>query len=213
VQSIAAESEDLRDAAAGIFPLLDASGQWFHMGSHPTYFANAAWASHQVGVWAPTVAQLGFDGIHWDTLGPIAGDYAAETAGFQAFLRAAAPLLANLGLAETMNFVNVSWWDDSLLDVVAFPYAEVWSPAIEQSLYGAMASPAMQDRWGVMAFYPSESVPAGWSQSQVMLARWNVAPTHHARYLVAGDGARRLVDEYFPDCVPLTADEIAAMSQ
>jgi hypothetical protein len=212
VQSIAAESEDLRNQAAGIYPLVDASGAWFHMGSHPTYFANAAWARHQVAAWGPQVAAMGFDGVHWDTLGPIAGSYGAETAGFHAFLVEAAPLLANLGLKQTLNFVNLSWWDESLLDVVAFPYAEVWSMAIEQRLYAAMADPAMQARWGVMAFYPSQDGPPGWTQSQVMLARWNAAPTHHVRYLVVGDGARRLVDEYFPGGVPLTPDEISAMS-
>src|SRR5205823_3896599 len=123
--------------------------------SHPTYFANAAWADHQVAVWGASIAALGFDGIHWDTLGHVAGDYSAEAAGFHAFLREAAPQLAKLRLMQTMNFVDLSWWDESLRHVIAFPYAEVWSGSSQQSLYAAMSTTAMQARWGVMAFYPS----------------------------------------------------------
>jgi hypothetical protein len=71
----------------------------------------------------------------------------------------------------------------------------------------------MQARWGVMAFYPSVDMPAGWTQSQVMLARWNEAPQHDLRYLVVGDGTERLVTEYFPSDVSLTSAEIAALTQ
>jgi hypothetical protein len=219
VQSIAAEENNLANPAQGIYPLVNAQGTPAVLGpsgagvTYPLYFANAAWAQHQVGVWGSAVASLGFDGIHWDTLGPIAADYGAETAGFDAFLTTAAPLLSNLGLLQTMNFVNVSWWDDSLLAVVAFPYAEVWTMAIEQQLYTAMSAPVMQSRWGVMAFYPSVDMPAGWTQSQVMVARWNEAPQHNLHYLVIGDGSERLVNQYFPSDVPLTAAEITALSQ
>src|SRR5262249_22558058 len=126
VQSIAAESEHLASASGGIYRLIDQHGVWFHMGSLPTYFPNAQWADHQVEAWGQSVAALGFDGIHWDTLGPKASNYSAEAAGIHAFLREAAPQLAKLGLMQTMNFVNLAWWDSSLLDVIAFPYAEVW---------------------------------------------------------------------------------------
>jgi hypothetical protein len=213
VQSVASDDPNLADADAGIYPLLDASGQPYLMGQNPTYFANAAWAQHQVGVWGLAVASLGFDGIHWDTLGPIAGDYQAETAGFHAFLQTAGPLLAQLGLDQTMNFVNLSWWDDSLLPMVAFPYAEVWSMSVEQDLYALMSQPAMQNTWIVMPFYPSVDMPQGWTQSQVMIARWNEAPQHQVRYLVVGDGLKRLVDLYFPDDVALTSDEVTALSK
>jgi hypothetical protein len=213
VQSIASEDPNLADANAGIYPLLQASGTPFLMGNRiPTYFANAAWAQHQVSVWAPAVASLGFDGIHWDTLGPIAGDYGAESAGFQAFLASAGPSLQSQGLLQTMNFVNVSWWDDSLINLVEFPYAEVWSMTVEQAYYAMLAHPALQGGWGVMAFYPSVDMPDGWTQSQVMLARWNEAPQHQARYLVVGGGRRRLVDEYFPDAVDLSDVEVSSLS-
>lgn len=213
VQSIASERDDLSDAMAGIYPLIASDGTWFHMGgTHPTYFNNGAWARHQVAVWGEAVQSLGFDGIHWDTLGATASDYAAETGGTREFLATAQALLANLGLKQTMNFVNLAWWDDSLLEVVAFPYMEVWSMTMESQLYAAMASPAMSARWGVMAFYPSVDIPSGMTASQVMLGRWSEAPKHHARYLVVGDGAKRLVTEYFAADVPLTAAEIATLA-
>jgi hypothetical protein len=211
VQSIASEDPNLADSQIGIYELADADGNRVSMSGHPLYFANAAWADHQVSVWAQAIADLGFDGVHWDTLGPKAGDYGAEAAGFHAFLEEAAQRLSSFGLQQTMNFVEVSWWDDSLLDLLAFPYAEVWSMTKEQQLYATMDSPGMQGRWGVMPFYPSVDAPSGWTQSQVMLARWNEAPKHHLRYLIIGDGEQRLVREYFPDNLPLTPDEVTAL--
>ena len=49
----------------------------------------------------------GFDGIHWDTLGKIAGDYGAEVEGTREFLRRAKESLAALGLSQTLNFVDL----------------------------------------------------------------------------------------------------------
>jgi hypothetical protein len=223
VQAIAAEEETWTSEPAGIAPLRKADGSWLHLKNElrppdgvPTYLPGDGWARHQVEVWGRAVAELRFDGIHWDTIGAVAGDYAAETRGIRAFLRTAGPLLAALGLKQTMNFVDVSWWDESLLADVAFPYMEVWpggSSSHEQMLYDAMSTPAMQRRWGVMAFYPSSGMPAGWTQSQTMIARWRSAPAHHLRYLVVGDGRKRLVNEYFPSAVPLTDDEVTALTQ
>jgi len=222
VQSIAAENDSLANDKTGIFKLIDGAGNWFRFGfppdSHPTYFANAAWADHQVATWAPAIAGLGFDGVHWDSLGRIAGNYPSETAGFHAFLRRAAPQLAKHRLMQTMNFVDLNWWDESLLDVVAFLYAEVWSGGSQQGLHAAMGSAAIQARGGVMAFYPlvddaGQRTNSLALQQAAMIARWNDAPDHHLRYLVVGDGARRLVSEYFPDAVPLTPDEVDALSK
>ncbi len=233
VQAIAAEEETWTSEPRGIAPLRKADGSWLHMKNElrppegvPTYLASAGWARHQVEVWGRAVAELRFDGVHWDTIGAVAGDYAAETRGIRAFLRTAGPLLAALGLKQTLNFVDVSWWDDSLLADVAFPYMEVWphpctgdggaagaTCSSEPKLLEAMSSPAMQRRWGVMAFYPSSGAPAGWTQSQTMIARWQGAPTHHLHYLVVGDGRKRLVNEYFPSAVPLTDAEVTALTQ
>jgi hypothetical protein len=215
VQSIGAESRNLASDSAGIFKLIDRNGTWYvHAGRFPTYFANAAWARHQVSIWGPAVRAFGFDGIHWDTLGPIAGDLGAETTGFHEFLATAEPALAKLGLAQTFNFVNLAWWTPAVArDLVEFPYAEVWNMSIEQDYYRRMAAPELAGRWGVMALYPSVDVPPGWTQTQVMIARYREAPRHRLRYLVLGDGQKRLVNEYFPGAIPLTADELAQIRQ
>jgi hypothetical protein len=221
VQSVASESFGLATPASGVKPLLHNGKQWCMAapmgvctgapGEHPTYLDNAAWADHQVAVWGTSVAALEFDGIHWDTLGSLADDKAAELSGVHAFLREAAPQLAKLHLMQTMNFVSMNWWAPSLLDVVSFIYSEAWSTADQQALYNAMGSAAMQERGGVLAFYPSTPDPN--NQESAMLTRWSDAPNHQVRYLIVGDGTRRLVNEYFPDNVPLSPSEIIALSQ
>jgi hypothetical protein len=157
---------------------------------------------------------LGFDGIHWDTLGPKAGDYGSEVSGTHAFLRRAKGSLAGLGLSQTMNFVNLAWWNPGLVasGLVAFPYAEVWSHALEESYYAAMNDRALAGMWGVMAFYPMVDKPEGWTDSEVMLARWAEAPKHRLMYLILGDDERRLADAYFPDATPLSPSEKATIA-
>jgi len=127
VQAIGADEADLADPSAGIYPLLDRDRNWY---GHPleeprfwTYFLNDAWADRMTGIWGLPVKNLGFDGIHWDTLGRKAGDYASEVNGTHAFLRRAKGSLAALGLSQTLNFVDLAWWDPDLVasGLVAFP--------------------------------------------------------------------------------------------
>ena len=218
VQAVGAEEADLADPSAGIYPLLDRDGkQYRHSPEVPrfwAYFLNEAWAERMTGVWASAVKELGFDGIHWDTLGPKAGDYAAEVNGTHAFLRRAKRNLAALGLSQTLNFVDLAWWDPGLAanGLVAFPYAEVWSMTSEKSYYAAMNDPALAGIWGVMAFYPTVDKPDGWTDSEVMLARWAEALKHRLRYLILGDDERRLIGPYFPDATPLSPSEKAKMT-
>jgi hypothetical protein len=204
VQSIAAENKNLANPAAKIYPLLGADDTWQFMGDHPLYFANEGWADHQVAVWGAQVAALGFDGIHWDTLGPKAHYYDQETSGIAAFLKEAAPQLLKLHLMQTMNFLDLSWWQDDLQWVVAFPYAEVWDfagPHPQQPLYDMLAR---IHRVGVMAYYAEDSA--------TIKARWAEAAMHQTRYLLIGDGLNRLHDPYFPNNLPLLPDEIATFN-
>jgi Glycosyl hydrolase family 66/KAP family P-loop domain len=216
VQAVGAEEADLADPSAGIYELLDRDGKHYqHSPEVPrfwTYFLNEAWADRMTGIWGLPVKKLGFDGIHWDTLGPKAGDYGAEVNGTHAFLRRAKRNLADLGLSQTLNFVDLAWWDPDLVasGLVAFPYAEVWSHALEERYYAAMNDPALAGIWGVMAFYPT--VDTGWTDSEVMLARWAEAPKHRLMYLILGDDERRLVGPYFPDATPLIPSEKAKMA-
>jgi hypothetical protein len=213
VQAVAAEEENLADPSAEIYPLLDRDGKRYR---HPpeaprfwTYFLNEAWANRMTHIWGPEVKKLGFDGIHWDTLGQKAGDPGAEAEGTDKFLRRAKENLDGFKLSQTLNFVDLNWWHNDLAadGVVAFPYAEVWSMDSEKRYYAAMNDPALAGMWGVMAFYPKEDKPEGWTESKVMLARWAEAPKHRLMYLVLGDNEKRLIGEYFPGAIPLSDSE------
>ena len=220
VQAVGAEEDDLADPSAGIYPLLDRAGKRYR---HPpeaprpifwTYFLNTEWADRMIGIWGRRAQELGFDGIHWDTLGRKAGDYGSEVAGTHAFLRRAKLTLHDLGLSQTLNFVDLAWWDPDLVasGLVAFPYAEVWSMTSEKSYYAAINDPALAGMWGVMVFYPTVDKPEGWTDSEVMLARCAEAPKHRLIYLILGDDERRLVGAYFPDATPLSPSEKAKIA-
>lgn len=218
VQSVGAEERDLEDPKRDLWKLRDAKGEWhWHPPGtdkprFPTYFANAAWAGHMVGRWAAPIKDLGFDGIHWDTLGRVAGDYEKESAGMHEFLRTAHGLLRTTGLRQTLNFVEMSWWDREVVrKFLEFPYAEVWSPAPASKYYAEMDQPDMTGTGGVIAFYPSVAVPPGSTELDVIRTRRRESRKHRLAYLVVGDGARRMKREYWPDTVALTSEEIACL--
>ncbi|MEI6085711.1 MAG: glycoside hydrolase family 66 protein [Verrucomicrobiota bacterium] len=220
VQSIGSEEKNLEDPAKQIWKLRNAVGQWhWHPpGSEkprfPTYFANAAWAEHMVNRWARRVKQLGFDGIHWDTLGRIAGDYGAETAGIHAFMRTTRPLLARYGLRQTINLVDMAWWDRAVVrENLEFPYVESWSDTTTKRYYSEMDQPDMAGKRGVIAMYATTAVPAGMSASELVCARHAEARRHNLVYLIVGDGARRMKTEYWPDTVPLSEYEISCLRE
>jgi len=158
------------------------------------------------GIWGKAVKEVGFDGIHWDTLGRKAGVPRAEDEGTGEFLRRAKESLAALGLSQTLNFVDLAWWkpDFAASGLVEFPYAEVWSDASKESYYTAMDNPALAGTWGVMAFYSTDF--------EVMLGRWAEAPKHRLMYLILGDNEKRLVGPYFPAATPLSPSEKATMA-
>jgi len=218
VQSVGAEETDLENPSRGIYKLTDHLGQWHWHPSRddphafPTYFANAEWAELMVARWAPAIKELGFDGIHWDTLGSIAGDKSAETGGFHAFLRRAKELLATYGLKQTLNFVDLAWWDSQVVaDCVEFPYAETWDASSAYRYYDAMKATALSVHWGVFAMYPSTDVPTGWTESQVLLVRWKEAALHRLAYLVVGDGLRRMKGQYWPETIEFTNNELTVL--
>ena len=216
VQAVGAEEQQLENPKKDIWKLRDGKGEWhWHPPGvdkprFPTYFANAAWAAHMVDRWAGAIKDLGFDGIHWDTLGRIAGDYGKETAGIHAFIQTTHGLLQNQGLLQTLNFVNLAWWDRAVVrKYLEFPYAETWSPEIANRYYAEMDKRDMAGIRGVFAMYPSVSVPTGWTETDVIRARRSEGRKHHLVYLVIGDGARRMKGQYWPETVPLTEAEIA----
>lgn len=214
VQAVAAEETDLASADRDIHKLIGRDGKWYWHAPganprFPTYFANAAWARLQAGRWAGPVKALGFDGLHWDTLGRIAGDQAAETAGIHAFLRAAKPLVEAQGLRQTMNFVDMAWWDRAVArELVEFPYVEAWSQATADRYLAEMGVPELRSAGGVMAMYPTTAVPPGASATAVIRQRHIVCKARGVSFLIVGDGARRMKNEYWPITVPLSPEEI-----
>jgi hypothetical protein len=217
VQAVGAEETDLEDQAHDIWKLKDGAGNWhWHPPGvehprFPCYFANGAWARHQVAKWAGPIRDMGFDGIHWDTLGRIAPEYGAETGGIHAFLREAKRLIEPMGLRQTMNFVDLSWWDRKVVEeCVEFPYVEAWSHETANKYFAEMDGDAvLAARRGVFAMYPYVDVPAGWTESEVLRDRWVRAKEHHLSYLLVGDGARRMKAEWWPETVGLTEAEAA----
>jgi hypothetical protein len=208
VQAVGAEETTWADPAKEIFPLMP-NGQWYrHAGRFPCYFLNAAWAEHMVRHWAPTVREMGFDGIHWDTLGALAPDHMAETGSVHAFLKTTQKALEAIGLNQTMKLVDMAWWDpDAAMNRVGFPYVEVWSIAKQQAYFQAMSQPPLPQRRGVLAFYPSAFPPPGWPTANINSARHRDAVRRRMAYIAVADGARRVVNEYWPNTVPISPAE------
>ncbi|HCE42394.1 MAG TPA: hypothetical protein DET40_02455 [Lentisphaeria bacterium] len=214
VQAVAAEEDNLESPSAGISKITTKKGEWYWHPSgeknprFPAYLPNAAWARFMVGRWAPAVKELGFDGIHWDTLGHIHGNLAEETSGIHEFLKTAGDLLEQRGLRQTVNLVDMNWWDrDIILKYCEFPYVEAWSTETEKRYYAEMDDPRMGGARGVIAMYPATLMPKGWTQTEVIIARHNEARKHNLVYLIVGDGARRMINEYWPKTVPLNDTE------
>jgi hypothetical protein len=214
VQAIAAEEQNLEDPKRDIWKLRDAKGEWYwhppdvKKPRFPTYFANAAWTGLMVDRWARPAKQLGFDGIHWDTLGRIAGDGGAEAAGMHAFIATAHRLLEHEGLRQTMNMVDLAWWDRALVrHELEFSYAKTWSQKVCAQYFGEMDRAGMVGVRGVLAMYPSTALPAGTTEAEAVCTRHAEAKKHRLTYLIVGDGACRMKNEYWPETIPLNAEE------
>lgn len=218
----------------GVMRLCNSSGLWTIQESptrvFPAYFMNGALAEYQVAAWVDIVKELGFDGIHWDTLGVKAKDYAAESRGVNEFLRVAGKLLKQHGLLQTMNMVDTHWWDNSLFpDVLHFPYAEIWSPFHEGLFYQRIRG----NSYSVIANYPGTEMngcccttatdchlcakygekkyarcPNNYTQQELLEIRWVAAARKGARYAVVGNGLNRLVTEFFPWTIPLAPETL-----
>jgi hypothetical protein len=183
---------------------------------------NSDWAQEIAYEWAEFAKNLGFSGIHWDTLGDYEGFQGIKMseagADMVGFLREALPILREQGLAQTANFVDGFGWDRALVGVgwldsiVAFPYWEVWTvPEVEDRFFNEVR------RGGVFVCYPGKSpyhtfqrqnreVQGMWPMD-VLIARWKKARCRGSTYLAIGDGYSHIQNEYFPDTVSInTAD-------
>lgn len=170
---------------------------------------SAAWGQHIAPQWANFTADLGFDGIHWDTLG--------ADGNLPAFLHATQPVLQARGLRQTCNFVDGAGWQDSLLTsgVIAFPYWEVWNvPLVEDTFYRKL--PLWKS--GTLACYPGENtLHIGEPQNKqeqgkfpldIIVERWQKARLHGARYLVISDGLSHIQTAYLPNTIGISWKDI-----
>jgi len=212
VQAVGTEEGDPATEAEGVQNVIGTDGRWYWHPPNgqprfPTYLPNAAWADIMVKRWASAVKELGFDGIHWDTLGAISGDHDLETRSLHAFIRTAHELLKAYGLPQTINLVDMNWWNpDIILTHTEFPYVEAWSIPTQERYQAAMLSPALKGVRGVLAMYPTTAAPEGQTAEQIITARHASAQAHNLVYVILGDGERRMVNEYWPNTVPLEAE-------
>lgn len=209
VQAVGSEDIDLDKKVHGVYKLYTANGIWYwHENRFPTYFANDHLAKYIVNLWAPSIKLLKFNGIHWDTLGALAGNYNAEKLGFYAFLKKSKELLLSYNLKQTANFVNFAWWDEYIVQsYVEFPYAEVWSSNKESEYLSFMLKLNNKDFWGVIAFYPTVDKSHNETETSIIFKRFQRSKLHHLHYAIIANGKNRLIREYIPLNRPLTLEE------
>jgi hypothetical protein len=196
----------------------------------PTYMANGALAVHQVDAWVGILEEFGFDGVHWDTLGAKASDYDAESRMITEFVTVAGRLLKQHGLIQTLNQVDTHWWNPSLFSdgILEFPYSEIWWPFWHDKFRQRVAG----FEGAVIAAYPGTDMngcpctnktdcslaqstgvygncPGNLTQEELLEVRWTDACDHGHRYVIVGNGLRRLVTEFFPWTVPIAAHNLA----
>lgn len=211
VQAAGSENKDLDATNPGIFRLIDQSGRRYeHMDTIPVYFLNREWAIHQVSIWGEAVKDLGFDGIHWDTLGSLSSDYTVEERGVWDFIKTSFGLLKQFGLRQNMNFVDLAWFDlRRVARYIEFPYAELWSKSTEDFVVRMSRSPSH----GVVVSYSSYVFGDKEEQFEEILDRAIFAKQNGHTFLLVGDGNYRLETEYFPSRIELTEYEKKEISK
>lgn len=210
VQATGSEYDNLENSIDGISPVINQhSKQHMHEDRFHVYLLNKSLAYYQMQIWGEEVKKLKFDGIHWDTLGSIHVDKKLEEQGVIDFLYASHELMRALGLEQTLNFVEMHWWDTkALTEMVAFPYAELW--LINPNNYlAALADIGLK---GVFAKYPYTISNDPDEQFNLVKNWWWQAFESNNAYVLLGDGVCRLVNEYFPNCQTLTPFESESLS-
>ncbi len=171
-----------------------------HEDTIPCYLPSEQWAELVCNRWVEGVKELGFDGIHWDTLGKKAepGDEKKEEDGIHNFLKKSHAILKELNLKQTANLVSCNWWDDKIIhQYLQFPYTEVWSESEEEDFYTkiqklfSIPNTSPSQLLGVIAYYDEDE--------DVMNKRSKKASEYKCSYLMYGDGDKRLAGPYFPD--------------
>lgn len=195
---------------------------WLKNSAYPclyVYHPTAAWGKRMAEIWGVAAAELGFSGIHWDQLGKQSDDDQQNqwlAGNVSVYLRTTRPLLAQRNLSQSFNFVDGFGWDPSLYTppsaaaatTIEFPYWETWSDAAEKRYFDTSLPGA------VWARYPAPGCcgnPAGFSADILMEVRFNKSAQACGSYILVGDGNRRLVKDYWPAAVPMTAAEASVI--
>lgn len=210
VQAAGSENPNLSDRRRNIRRVLTADGkEYSHADRFPVYLLSKELAHYQIEVWADAVASLGFDGIHWDTLGTLIADKEFEKQGVQAFIKASSELLERKGLKQTLNFIDLNWWDQSIAHYVSFPYAEIWTKTLEEFFTEMNKS----DSLGVMVSYPHYFRQPPDNGFGEILKRAAQIKAHGHTFLIIGDGNFKLETEFFPARRPMSSSEMKSVSE
>lgn len=189
---------------------------------------NAAWARKIAPGWSKFASRLGFDGIHWDTLGSFSAAMQANT-DLPGFLLESRKILDQYQLQQTANFVDGFGWNPILIQesqpggrTVAFPYWETWNvPEQEQFFYNNVAPGP--NGGGVFVCYPGRG-PQHTGEVQntgfvgvwpldLLIDRWVKARRAGNTYLAIGDGVRHIETQYFPANVGISDADIIKIQQ
>lgn len=181
------------------------------------YKPTAAWGRYQARLYGAAASALGFDGVHWDTLGhqpcgAVDAEAYITADGFGTFLKAAKAELASLTpspLLQTLNWVGAwGYRKEAHRPLVTFPYAECWEDDCQRHFLGNGSGLGEGGYGGVLAYYPC-------TNATFLVGEWAYAASKGSSYLVLSDGARHLTNEYFPNAqkAPLGEDEASALEQ
>ena len=175
------------------------------------YLPDEKWAKRQCDIWVPFAKEVGFYGIHWDTLGKRKG---LPEESYLTFLKACHPIVKENGLEQTMNFVDGFGWSPEAMKYSMFPYWEVWSTEKEDLFFDEMSKLDKQNKkLAVFACYPKYN-HKGFDMTPDVLRRERLRKCidKGVRYLLVGDGTRFVQSEYFPNTVAMTDEDIAEFS-
>jgi len=175
------------------------------------------WGKHWAPRWIKFAVDMGFSGIHWNTLGDFKGELGSSS-DVLGFLRATSPLVTKAGLGQTFNFVDGFQWDPSAVNdkLVAFTFWPAWSrPAKEEAFTKNVPAGS------VFLCFPGkdENHDGEWWQEdakgkhpfELIVDRWSHARCHGNTYLAVGDGNRRITTDYYPDAEEMSEDEVKTL--
>jgi hypothetical protein len=175
----------------------------------------AEWAKHWAPRWIEFAKDLGFSGIHWNTLGNFEGKL-GEVSDVPGFLRVTKPLVEEQDLGQTFNFVDGFEWDKSLVDdnLIAFTFWPAWTKPAEEDAFIRDVPPG-----SVFLRFPGKDKDhegEWWQEDQkgrhpfdLVIERWGTARCHGDTYLAIGDGHKHVTTDYYPDAKELSEEEIA----